>query len=99
MNEHSQDDPDPSFPQPQRRISKADTTAKLAEIAAESGGQLHAEGGGRTVAPMPTRLADGSFVNRTCPRCGGDRFAHSYGDELCGCASCGAVLDVDELVV
>jgi hypothetical protein len=72
--------------------------ATLAEVAAEVGGVLHVESGGRPVAPMPVRTADG-LVNRTCPRCGGDQFAHPYGDELCRCAGCGATLDVDELVI
>ena len=76
---------------------REDTQKLLAKIAAEAGGELRVESGARTVAPMPTRRADGSFVNQTCPRCGGDQFAHSYGDELCRCAGCGAVLDVDEL--
>jgi len=77
---------------------QTDIEETLAKIAAEVGGELQVEDRQRrTVAPMPTRRADGSFVNLACPRCGGEQFAHSLGDELCRCAGCGAVLDVDEL--
>lgn len=76
-----------------------DTQRVLAEVAADVGAELIVEQPQRSIAPMPTRTPDGSFANRECPHCGGDQFRHSYGDELCRCAGCGAQLDVDELVV
>jgi hypothetical protein len=93
------EDPDPSFPSPKRSASESDAEKLLEEIAAKRGGELHAEALRRTVGLMPTRTADGSFVNRTCPRCGSDEFWHEYGDEFCRCAGCRAELDVDELIV
>jgi ribosomal protein S27E len=84
---------------PEHVPDEDDTQKVLAGIAAEAGGELIVEHPRRTVAPMPTRTPDGSFVNRTCPHCGGEQFAHAYGDELCRCTGCGAELDVDELVV
>ena len=77
---------------------QTDIETTLAEIAASVGAELHAQTGARTVAPIPKRTADG-FVNQKCPLCGGEQFWHSYGDLLCRCASCGAVLDADDLSV
>jgi hypothetical protein len=67
----------------------------LADVAAKRGGELIVESSGRTLGPIP--LPHAGFVNGRCPRCGGEQFWHSFGDELCRCDGCGAELDVDEL--
>jgi len=80
-----------------RRVSEPPELERaLARIAADTGGELHVERSVRNVGPIPIKTADG-FVNGRCPRCCFDRFTHSYGDELCRCAGCGATLDIDEL--
>ena len=76
---------------------QSDTEKLLADVAAETGGELVVEERDPSLGPIP--LPHKGFRDGRCPTCDGVQFWHEYGDTYGRCAACGAQVEVpDDLV-